>query len=241
MSYDVPFRHHQALDPSALTSITAALHAINRGIEDCRVAGVATDSDPAILLIARHLGRLAEAASEEATLRSACTRRIAELDRHPALLALALRGVSFDKAAKDRFHRDGRQAMRRLAIALDLPEGRYEVTSHYGDVAISGSVVLTSPEIEVSLAIGPLHEGNEVSYFAKRGPAAREPLRFARISAFIKADRFATRLKRELRLADIALACAASPAPIAPMPAGMPVPALMPMAPVSDAAQPLAA
>lgn len=241
MSYDVPFRHHQALDPSALTSLTAALHAINRGIEDCRVAGIGPDNDPAILLLARHLGRLAEAASEEAALRSACTRRIAELDRHPALLALALRGVAFDKAAKDRFHRDARQAMRRLAIALDLSEGRYEVASHYGDAAISGSVVLTSPEIEVSLAVGPLHEGNEVSYFAKRGPAARERLRFARISDFIRAERFAARLKRELRLADIVPAPTSSPTPVLPMPAGMPVPALMPMAPTPDSAQPLAA
>ncbi|WP_193378976.1 hypothetical protein [Sphingobium sp. DC-2] len=237
MPYDVPFRHHQALDPSALTSLGAALHAINRGIEDCRVAGIGPDSDPAILLLARHLARLAEAAGEEPALRSACTRRIAELDRYPALLALALRGVSHDKAAKDRFHRDGRHAMRRLAIALDLPEGRYEVASHYGDAAISGSVVLTTPEIEVSLAIGPLHEDNEASYFAKRGPAAGERLRFARISAFLKAERFATRLKRELRLADIAPA--PGPTIVAAMPADMPVPALMPMAPA--AAQPLAA
>lgn len=237
MSYDVPFRHHQALDPSALTSLTAALHAINRGIEDCRVAGVGPDSDPAIVLLARHIGRLAGAMGDETALRGSCSRRIAELDRFPALLALAMRGVSFDKAAKERFHRDGRLAMRRLAIALDLPEGRYDVTSHYGDVAISGSVVLTSPEIEVSLAVGPLHEGNEVSYFARRGPAAREPLRFARISDFIKAERFAARLKRDLRFADIVTA----PAPVLPMPAGTPVPALMPMAQAGAAHHPLAA
>jgi hypothetical protein len=203
MSYDVPFRHHQALDPSALTSLTAVLHAINRGIEDCRVAGARPDSDPAIILLARHIGRLAEAVGDETALRSSCERRIAELDRFPALLCLSLRGVAFDKAAKDRFHFDGRKAMRRLADALGFAEGTYEVTSHHGDPAIAGDVVLSNPDIEVALSVGPLHEGYEVRYFARRGPAARERLRFARISDFLKVERFAARLRRELRLTDL--------------------------------------
>ena len=40
MTYDVPFRHMQAIDPSSLTTITATLHALNRAMEDCRIAGV---------------------------------------------------------------------------------------------------------------------------------------------------------------------------------------------------------
>ena len=32
MTYDVPFRHMQAIDPSSLTTITATLHAINRAM-----------------------------------------------------------------------------------------------------------------------------------------------------------------------------------------------------------------
>jgi hypothetical protein len=222
MSYDVPFRHHQALDPSALTSLTAALHALNRGIEDCRVAGIGPESDPAIVLLARHLGRLAEGIGEGTHLRRRCEQRIAELDRFPALLALSLRGVSFDKAAKDRFHRDARQAMRRLAAALGLAEGSYEVTSHPGDPAISGDVVLTCADLEVTLAIGPLHEGNEVRYFARRGPAAGAPLRFASIDHFLKAGRFAARLRRELHLPET-LAADVGPVP-------MPVPAIAALA-----------
>lgn len=51
MSYDVAFRFQQALDPSALTTIPGALHGITAAIDDCRRAGKATDSDPAVLLL----------------------------------------------------------------------------------------------------------------------------------------------------------------------------------------------
>lgn len=34
MPYDVAFRHQQALDPSALVTIGASLHAITRAIDD---------------------------------------------------------------------------------------------------------------------------------------------------------------------------------------------------------------
>ncbi|EJU09316.1 hypothetical protein LH128_15771, partial [Sphingomonas sp. LH128] len=54
MTYDVPFRHMQAIDPSSLTTVTATLHALNRAMEDCRIAGVDPDHDPAIALLARH-------------------------------------------------------------------------------------------------------------------------------------------------------------------------------------------
>ena len=55
MPYDVAFRHQQALDPSALVTIGASLHAITRAIDDCRNAGIAFETDPAVILLARHL------------------------------------------------------------------------------------------------------------------------------------------------------------------------------------------
>ena len=58
MPYDVAFRHQQALDPSALVTIGASLHAITRAIDDCRNAGIAFETDPAVILLARHLARV---------------------------------------------------------------------------------------------------------------------------------------------------------------------------------------
>ncbi|MCF8710281.1 MULTISPECIES: hypothetical protein [Sphingomonadaceae] len=56
MSYDLAFRYSQALDPSALVMIGTTLHAIHAAITDCRNAGLDLESDPAIILLARHLG-----------------------------------------------------------------------------------------------------------------------------------------------------------------------------------------
>jgi hypothetical protein len=39
MNYDVAFRYQQALDPSALITLSTALHALNAAVEDCRNAG----------------------------------------------------------------------------------------------------------------------------------------------------------------------------------------------------------
>ena len=55
MIYDVPFRHQQALNPSGLPTITTTLRAIEKAVEDCRNAGVDPDSDPAVVLLARHM------------------------------------------------------------------------------------------------------------------------------------------------------------------------------------------
>lgn len=199
MVYDVPFRHHQALDPSALTNILAAVGAITSAIDDCRNAGCDPNADPAIILLSRHLASVAGGAPE-AALRTACERRAEELRRFPALLSLSIRGVDHDAAAKSRFHSDGRKAMRALANALGLETDSYEVASIPGDISVSGDVILRSDDLEVSLAIGPLHEDHEVRYFARRGPAARHPLRFAALRDLLKPERFATRLRRELCL-----------------------------------------
>ncbi|MCB8829776.1 hypothetical protein LJD47_32670, partial [Escherichia coli] len=104
MPYDVAFRHQQALDPSALVTIGASLHAITRAIDDCRNAGIAFETDPAVILLARHLASVTARQSEDALLKRRCMDRIAELRQHPALLTLAVRGVAHDAAAKDRFH-----------------------------------------------------------------------------------------------------------------------------------------
>ena len=200
MTYDVPLRHQQALDPSSLTTIAATFHALGKGIEDCRNAGVDPEHDPAIVLLVRHFARIMAFRADDDSLRALCRHRIGELDRFPALLSLALHGVNNDRVAKERFHADGRTAMRGLARALGLPEGSYRVTSFHGDPAISGAVVLSTCDLEVSLSVGPLHEGNEVQYFAKRGPAARDRLRFASMREFVKTARFAARIRRELQL-----------------------------------------
>lgn len=203
MPYDVAFRFSQALDPSALTTLPACLHALTAAIDDCRNAGKSRDSDPAVLLLARHLGAVAEGIGPGGMhLRRACMDAIAELKRHPALVALAHKGVAYDAPAKKLFHSDGRKAMKRLADALGLLPDSYDVRSSHGGIAVSGDVILHGAEIQVCLSLGCMGPGQEVMF---RRVAGRQDLvgdrnHWASVHDLVQPDRFAARIRRELHL-----------------------------------------
>lgn len=164
MPYDVAFRHQQALDPSALVTIGASLHAITRAIDDCRNAGIAFETDPAVILLARHLASVTARQSEDALLKRRCMDRIAELRQHPALLTLAVRGVAHDAAAKDRFHSDGRKALRRLAETLGLDPAHYDLRSNRSHASRSGEITLHGEELWMQLSLHGTMADREVIY-----------------------------------------------------------------------------
>lgn len=197
MIYDVPFRHQQALDPSGLPTITTTLRAIEKAVEDCRNAGVDPDSDPAVVLLARHMAVVSTNRRPRAVLRQACNRRLEDLTRFPTLLALAIRGVEYDAGAKERFHLDATAAMTALAEVLELAAGTFKVVSIQGGRDESGQVLLAAEKVAVTVAIGRRHEGREVSYRAvKEGTAM--PNRFAPMAELLRPRRLAARLRRDL-------------------------------------------
>ena len=142
MPFDLAFRHQQALDPSALTTIATTLHALQAAITDCRNAGADLESDPAVTLLARHFATVCGQRPADRVLRRSCIDAIAALRRHPALLTLAVRGAGHDEAAKALFHAEGRRALRRLADELDLEETGYDLRSDKGGVAGPGELTL---------------------------------------------------------------------------------------------------
>src|SRR3546814_18108394 len=99
--------------------------------------------------------RLADRASN-VELRRTCMDAIAELRCKPALIALAHKGVAYDEPAKKLFHSDGRKALKRLADALRLAEGSYDLRSNKGGIAVSGEVPLHGDEVYVQLTHGHL-------------------------------------------------------------------------------------
>lgn len=208
--FDVAYRHQQALDPSALTTLPAALHAIGRAIDDCRYAGLDAASDPAVVLLARHLASVCAGKPADDVLERACTDRIAAIRRFPPLLSLAIRGVAYDAIAKERFHVDGRKALRRLAEALGLERGACEIRSVPGPAGVSGEIVLRTADIHVELIVGGPREGREVAYRRVRYHAGNGALRrhHAAMADLLAPDALAARIRRDLDLA-------------APLPAGL--------------------
>ena len=203
MSYDVAFRFSQALDPSALMTLPACLHALTAAITDCRNAGKPQDSDPAVLLLARHLGAVAEGLGPSGMqLRRACIEAMADLKRRPALVALANKGVGYDAPAKKLFHSDGRKALKRLASALALAPGDYDLRSNPGGIAVSGEIVLHGAEIYVQLSLGCLGPGHEVMFrrVASRKDFIGDRNHWASVNELVQPDRLAARICRDLHL-----------------------------------------
>ena len=210
MSYDLAFRHQQALDPSALITVGTALHAIKAAVTDCRNAGIDFETDPAVILLVRHMAQLSQAQPSDAALRRACMDRIAELRNRPVLKTLALRGVAHDEPAKRLFHSEGRSAMRRLADALGLDEGSYDIRSNKAGPAVSGEITLHADTLWVQLSIGPFGPDREVCFrkVQSRQDHIGERNCWASVRELVEPGRFAARLRRELRLP--------APAPAAP-------------------------
>lgn len=207
MTYDVAFRHQQALDPSALTTITTALHAIQAAITDCRNAGKDVETDSSVILLARHLAGVTADQADDGALRQRCMSEIAELRRFPALRTLAYRGVAYDEAAKRVFHAEGRAAMRRLADALSLNDGDYDIRSNKAGPAVSGEITLHGEEVWIQLSLSALGPGNEIIYRRVRGRADHlgDRNRRASIRDLLAPDKFAARIRSELALTPAAV------------------------------------
>jgi len=203
MSYDIAFRFQQALDPSALTTLSNCLHGLTTAIEDCRNAGKPHDSDPAVILLARHLGAFAATlGGPDVLLRRRCMDAIADLRGKSALIQLAHKGVAYDAHAKKVFLSEGRKALRRLADALGLADDSYDIRVNRGGIAVSGDITLHGEDVYVELSLGCFGRGREVLYRRVQGRCdyCGDRNHFAGVEDLLKPDRFAAQLCRELHL-----------------------------------------
>ncbi len=201
--FDPAARHHKALAARSIATIAEALSTLNAAVADCEKSRHRIDQDPAVLLLARHIGCLAlEDRPEQAVLRTACMEAISALGKTPMLIALAKRGVSYDADAKATFHAEGRKAIKRLAAALGLARGSHQVRSCQGGIAVAGEIILHSDQIYVQLSIGLMGRGHDVMFrrVEGRNDYTGGPNHWASIDELLDPDTLATRIRHELRL-----------------------------------------
>lgn len=201
--FDPAARHHKALAARSIATIAEALTTLNAAVADCEKSRHRIDQDPAVLLLARHIGCLAlEDRPEQAVLRTACMEAISALGKTPMLIALAKRGVSYDADAKATFHAEGRKAIKRLAAALGLARGNHQVRSCQGGIAVAGEIILHSDQIYVQLSIGLMGRGHDVMFrrVEGRNDYTGGPNHWASIDELLDPDTLATRIRHELRL-----------------------------------------
>ncbi|RIV81865.1 hypothetical protein D2V17_16510 [Aurantiacibacter xanthus] len=201
--FDPAARHHKALAARSIATIAEALTTLNAAVADCEKSRHQIDQDPAVLLLARHIGCLAlEDRPEQAVLRTACMEAISALGKTPMLIALAKRGVSYDADAKATFHAEGRKAIKRLAAALGLARGSHQVRFCQGGIAVAGEIILHSDQIYVQLSIGLMGRGHDVMFrrVEGRNDYTGGPNHWASIDELLDPDTLATRIRHELRL-----------------------------------------
>jgi hypothetical protein len=164
---------------------------------------VSADSDPAVILLARHLGTIAaEGNAAQAQLRQACMEAAAEMARESTLVALARRNVAYDQPAKNEFHVQARKVLRALAGALHLEPDSFAIRSNLAGIAVSGEVMLHGEDVYVQVSTGCMGRGHEVMF---RRVAGRDDLtgganHWASIEELVEPDRFAARIARALGL-----------------------------------------
>lgn len=202
--FDPASRFNQALAPEKLTSLGVAFNALTHAIDECQRTRTDIERDPAVLLLARHLGSLAlESRPGHADLRRTCIESAGAIERTPLLVTLARRGVSYDAEAKTAFHSEGRKAMKRLAAALGLPQGEHEVRSCLAGVAVSGEIILHGNDVFVELSIGCIGPGHEVMFRRVEGRKdySGGANHWASLAELLDPECFADRIRRELGLA----------------------------------------
>jgi hypothetical protein len=201
--YDTVFRYEQALEPELLKRFATRYAALQNAILDCTNSGVSPESDPAVMLLAHHLGSLAS--QDELSLsrhRQACLSRVAELRRKSRLVVLAETGVNGNAAAKDAFHRDGRIAMRALADTLSLADEDYDLRSNRGGPAVSGEITLHAQEFYVQISLPNYAPGGSLLYrrCAGRADYCGAQNHYAPFKLLLSPARLAARLRADLAL-----------------------------------------
>jgi hypothetical protein len=170
MNYDLDFRYRRALQPDGLATIQTSTQAVADAMQDARNAGIHPEQDPAVVLLARHLGRVAcggdpaQMHDEDAPLRRRCLQKIDELRGKPALVALIRRGVSYDSEAKRAFHREARTTLKAAAREIGLGFGDYDLRNNHGGIAVSGEITLHSDSLYIQVGCSLMGTGREVMY-----------------------------------------------------------------------------
>ena len=202
MTYDIDYRFRLALQPDALTTLTTTLAAIDVASVDARNAGLDPEADPAIVILARRVGRIASGAPlaadhEDAALRQACQARIDILADKPTFVVIARRGIGHDLAARDQFVREATTQLRKLASAFD-PNAQTTIRTT-ADFADRVEIVAETDTLFVRVTTDLPRPGCEIDY--RRNDRAQARSRTVDITALLDPDRFARDIRRTLDMA----------------------------------------
>lgn len=201
--YDIDHRYRLALQPDALVTTETCVRAINSAMEDVKLAGLQAETDPAIALLSRRLGRIAEGKplehEDDQNLRDACMKRLSELKSQPAIIGIVLKGIDHDPVALRNYRREGQRTLRQLAIALGYDRDKYRLDYLTPSPGLAGDHELTARGIHVRLNPGRWGE-SPISWRHPKWKAPGNKVRKADITVLRNIDKLARTIARELAL-----------------------------------------
>jgi hypothetical protein len=81
------------------------------------------------------------------------------------LATIMSRDLSYSSDDKEAFHKEGKAVLRKVAKALNLDKGEFEVRSNKGGIAVSGEVTLHTDKLYIQVSQSPFSSsGREVFY-----------------------------------------------------------------------------
>lgn len=204
MSFDIDYRYRRALQPDGLTTYENALRALNEAIDDVKLAGRDMATCPAVLLLTRHLLRIAEGRptcceSDDRQLRDQCIARIAELKHSPAIIALVRRGLDYRPEELRHYRREGSRTLRQIASLLGLEHSKYRMNYVTPQESLAGDHILEASGVYIR--ISPERYGEPG--VAWRNPHWKPPgaaMRKAPITILRDIPALAARIGRELKI-----------------------------------------
>jgi len=205
---DLPFRFQRALQPDGLRIIQTCSAALNDAMSDARRAGHDPNTDPAVLLLGRHLGRVAAGECpetmhpEDEALRRACEQRIADLRSAPILVPLVQRGLDCDPDLIRLYRSSAREALRYLAQTLCLDPADYRIEQDPHFTADNPAISLFAKSFSVSIDPCRINPGREIGWVrthGRNGPWAGRQLR-GPIDLMSNIARFAATVRHDCNL-----------------------------------------
>lgn len=103
-----------------------------------------------------------------------------------------------DHATKEAFHRAGMLRLRKLAAALDMPAGTFDVRSNRAGMAVSGEVTLHGERIYVQVSHGGICPGIMFRTCDGRRDYCGHRNHFAPLAELDNVDRLAARIRSTL-------------------------------------------
>ncbi|WP_066114003.1 hypothetical protein [Sphingomonas sp. CCH10-B3] len=178
---------------------------MNEAVDDVRLAGRQAATCPAVLLLTRHLQRIAdgrptECEADDQALRSQCIERLAELKHRPAIIALVKRGIDYRPEELRHYRREGTRALRQIAAGIGLEHADYRISYYTSQEQLAGEHVLEADGIYVRISPERFGEPG----LAWRNPFWKPPgavMRKAPITALADIPALTARIARELKIA----------------------------------------